>query len=399
MLSKKKRRNQGNQVRAAPEKVSFLCSPDAYETLCCTGYTKLSQNPEIMAAVNKIAALISGMTLHLMSNTDEGDVRIKNELSRKMDIAPNRFMTRKTFLSVLVRTLLLEGDGNAVVLPVYKNGLLDDLQPIPPEHCTFVPDGYGYYVLINGVRFEASEVLHYVINPEPGIAWKGSGYRTTLKEVAHNLKQAAETKKGFMESKWKPSMIVKVDALTDEFASKEGRKKLLNEYIESTDAGEPWMIPAEQFEVQEVRPLSLNDIALESSVRLDRRTVAAILDVPPFVVGEGSFDAEEWNNFINTRIRTICGVIEQEDTKKLLLCPEWYFRFNIRSLYSYDIEKLSSVGANLFSHGIITGNEARDWIGMSSKDGLDELIILENYIPQSMIGNQKKLNLGKGGDG
>lgn len=396
MLSKKKRRNQGNQVRAAPEKVSFLCSPDAYETLCCTGYTKLSQNPEIMAAVNKIAALISGMTLHLMSNTDNGDVRIKNELSKKLDITPNRFMTRKTFTAVLVRSLLLEGDGNAVVLPVYKNGMLEDLQPIPPEHCTFVPDGYGYHVLVNGVRFEPSEILHYVLNPEPYYPWKGSGYKTTLREVAHNLKQAAETKKGFMESKWKPSMIVKVDALTDEFASKEGRKKLLNEYIESTDAGEPWMIPAEQFEVQEVRPLSLNDIAIESSVRLDKRTVAAILDVPPFVVGEGSFDADEWNNFISTRIRDICNAIEQENTKKLLISPDWFFRFNIRSLFAYDIEKLSRVGDDNYTRGIMTGNEVRDWLGLSPKDGLDELIILENYIPQGMIGDQNKL---KGGDG
>jgi len=396
VLSKKKRRNQGNQVRAAPEKVSFLCSPDAYETLCCTGYTKLSQNPEIMAAVNKIAALISGMTLHLMSNTDNGDVRIKNELSKKLDITPNRFMTRKTFTAVLVRSLLLEGDGNAVVLPVYKNGMLEDLQPIPPEHCTFVPDGYGYHVLVNGVRFEPSEILHYVLNPEPYYPWKGSGYKTTLREVAHNLKQAAETKKGFMESKWKPSMIVKVDALTDEFASKEGRKKLLNEYIESTDAGEPWMIPAEQFEVQEVRPLSLNDIAIESSVRLDKRTVTAILDVPPFVVGEGSFDADEWNNFISTRIRDICNAIEQENTKKLLISPDWFFRFNIRSLFAYDIEKLSRVGDDNYTRGIMTGNEVRDWLGLSPKDGLDELIILENYIPQGMIGDQNKL---KGGDG
>ncbi len=34
-------------------------------------------------------------------------------------------------------------------------------------------------------------------------------------------------------------------------------------------------------------------------------------------------------------------------------------------------------------------------IGDSPKEGLDELIILENFIPQEMIGEQKKL---KGGD-
>lgn len=393
----KKRKNKGTRVRAAPQSAmqTFLCSQDAYDNLCCSGYTKLSQNPEIATAVNKIADLISSMTLHLMSNTENGDKRIKNELSRKLDINPNRYMTRKTFLSTIVRTLLLEGDGNSVVMPQYSDGMLEDLIPMPPGTYSLVEDGYGYKVMINGVMFSPDDVIHYVINPDVQYPWKGTGYRAALKDVAHNLKQAAATKKGFMESKWKPSMIVKVDALTEEFSNPEGRKKLLKSYVESSEAGEPWMIPAEQFDIQEVRPLSLNDIAIVDSVRLDKKTVAAILDVPSFVVGEGTFNEAEWNNFISTRIRTICNAIEQENTKKILLSPEWYFRFNIRSLYSYDIEKLSKVGDDNYTRGIMTGNEVRDWLGLSPAEGLDEFIILENYIPQGMISQQSKLQGGE----
>lgn len=391
-----KEKKKKRQARAEPTKseMAYLCSMEAYDTLCCVGYTRLSQNPEIMAAVNKIADLISSMTIHLMSNTDAGDVRIRNELSRKIDINPNHYMTRKTFVAAIVRNLLLEGDGNAIVVPKYQKGLIEDLIIMRPGSYSFHPEGYGYYVSINGTRFEADEVIHYVINPDPEYPWKGTGYRVTLKDVAHNLKQAAETKKGFMESKWKPSMVVKVDGLTDEFSSKEGRRKLLEQYIESSEAGEPWMIPAEQFDIQEIRPLSLNDIAIADSIKLDKKTVAAILDVPSFIVGEGNFNNDEWNNFISTRIRTICNVIEQENTKKLLISPDWYFRFNIRSLYAYDIEKLSKVGDDNYTRGIMTGNEVRDWIGLSPREGLDDLVILENYIPQGMIGDQKKLNGG-----
>ncbi len=388
-----KRKQGGRKTRAEPagKAVSFLCSPTSYDVLCGTGYTKLSQNPEIIAAVNKIADLISGMTLHLMANTENGDVRIRNELSRKVDISPNRFTTRKTFLAAVVRTLLLEGDGNAVVLPKTERGYLEDLTPVPAEAFSFVPDGAGYQVVVNGKMYSPADVLHFVLNPSPREYWRGTGCRATLKETAENLRQANATKKGFMESKWKPSMIVKVDGMVEEFASKEGRSRLLEQYVESTKAGEPWMLPAEQFEVIEVRPLSLNDIAIADSVRMDRRAVAAVLDVPPFVVGEGEYSEAEWNNFINTRIRPICKAIEQELTKKLLISPDWYFRFSIRSLYSYDIRTLSEVGANLYTRGIMTGNEVRDWMGLSPKAGLDELVILENYIPQGMIGEQKKL--------
>ena len=391
MMAKKKR--SGGKTRAEPAKkaASFLCAPASYEILCGAGYTKLSQTPEIVAAVNKIAVLISGMTIHLMGNTDNGDTRIRNELAKKIDISPNRYTTRKTFLAAVVRTLLLEGDGNAVVLPKTERGYLEDLIPVPSDMVSFVPDGEGYRILVNGMAYDPADVLHFVLNPSPREYWRGTGCRATLKETAENLRQANVTKKGFMESKWKPSMIVKVDGMVEEFASKEGRSRLLEQYVESTKAGEPWMLPAEQFEVIEVRPLSLNDIAIADSVRMDRRAVAAVLDVPPFVVGEGEYSEAEWNNFVNTRIRPICKAIEQELTKKLLISPDWYFRFSIRSLYSYDIRTLSEVGANLYTRGIMTGNEVRDWMGLSPKAGLDELVILENYIPQGMIGEQKKL--------
>lgn len=390
MSKKQKRAREPTQKRS----VAFVTN-SGWETLECAGYTSLAHNPEVTTAVDTIARLIGSMTIHLMENTENGDIRVRNELSRKVDIDPNQYMTRSAFVQWIIKTMMLDGNGNAVVYPETRRGILRNLQPIPAAFASFIPDGFGYKVVISGREYDPDNVLHFVLNPGSYYPWLGEGYRVALSDVANNLKQAAATEKGFMSSKWKPSIIVKVDSLTDEFSSPEGRRKLLEDYVETTEAGEPWMIPADQFSVEQVRPLTLSDLALADFVQLDKRTVAAILGVPPFVLGVGDFHREAWNNFISSTIMPIARVIEQELTRKLLVSPNWFFRFNVRSLYNYELRDMAQVADDQFVRGIMTGNEVRDWIGMPPLEGLNELVILENYIPRGMIGEQNKLN---GGD-
>ena len=373
--------------------VAFMLGDSASDCLGVSGYTTLSKNPEIATAVDRIAKMVASMTIHLMENRPSGDVRIKNELSKKIDIYPNRNMTRTAFIHFIVKTLLLE--GNSVVVPETRDGVLINLWPLPSSGVSFIPVGTMDYMVQSGDKtYRPDEVLHFVSNPDSNYPWKGAGYRVSLADVANNLKQAAATEKAFMSSKWKPSIIVKVDGLTDEFASPAGRKKLLESYINTNEAGEPWLIPADQFSVEQVRPLSLSDLAISDMVQLDKRTVAAILGVPAFVLGVGDFTKDAWNNFISTTIMPLAKGMEQEMTRKLLINPDWYFRFNSRSLYAYDLRDLADIGANQYIRGLMTGNEVRDWINLPPKDGLDELVILENFIPADKIGDQKKLMQG-----
>lgn len=395
-MSKKKRSRPAPRAEPAKKREVAWVTQDNWETLECMGYTSLAHNPEICTAVDTIARLIASMTIHLMENTEDGDVRVKNELSRKVDIEPNSNMTRAAFVHWIVKTLMLEGNGNAVVWPETRRGILRDLKPVPPAFTAFVPVGiWDYRVVIAGQEYDPDDVLHFVLNPGSYYPWKGDGYRVALADVANNLKQAAATEKGFMSSKWKPSIIVKVDALTEEFSSPEGRQKLLSEYIDTAQEGEPWMIPAEQFSVEQVRPLTLSDLALADFVQLDKRTVAAILGVPPFVLGIGDFHRDAWNNFINSTIMPIAKNIEQEMTKKLLYDPAWFFRFNPWSLYNYSITEMVSAGAEMVDRMALRRNEWRSWVNMPPDPDMNDLLALENYVPADKLGDQNKLNGGE----
>ena len=360
--------------------------------LCVPGYTSLDQNPEIRAACQTIASLVAMMTIHLMNHTDQGDIRITNELSRKIDIEPERYMTRKTWMEAIVMNLLLYGKGNSIVIPHTKRGYLDRLEPISAGRVSFVTNGYSdYRVTIDGKTYKPDDLLHFTYNTDKTYLWKGQGVTVTLSEIAHNLKQAEATKKGFLESKWKPSVIIKVDSGDELFNSKDKRKKVLEDYIAQEEAGMPWIVPADMFEIETIKPLTLADLAISDSVEVDKRTIAAVIGVPPFVVGVGDYDREAWNSFIQTKVASIAQGIAQEMTRKLILNPEWYLRFNTLSLFDWDIEKISAVYLAGSDRGYVDGNEWRDRLGMSPREGLDELRVLENYIPVDMSGQQKKL--------
>ena len=398
-MSKKKRQKRYGRdaptARSATAAGVVLANADAWKIFCADGYKPVIQCPEVQMCIGVYADLIASMTIRLMRNTDKGDVREKNELSRRLDIAPAKYMTRMDFMRVLVAALM--GTGNQVTIPIYKKGLLEQLKPLPPAQVSLEAVGLDdYEIVFRGRRYAPDEVLHFRLNPDPNQPWRGRGYAASLQDVVKGIRQANATKQAIQESP-SPSIIVKVDGLTDELKSVEGRKALAKQYLDASEDGRPWFIPSEAFSVEQVKPLTLSDLAIKDSLELDKRSVAAIFGVPPFMVGIGEYQQDAYQHFLTTRVMAVAREIEQVLTAGLLWSEDLYWSLNPRSLYNYALNDLINVGKEMVDRAAMRRNEWRDWMGMPPDPEMDELYLLENYLPTKMLGKQKKLNTG-GGD-
>ena len=357
--------------------------------LAGSGYHRLVDAPEVASAIWIIADLVSSMPIHLMENQPNGDIRVKDQLARKIDIDPWSLGTRQTWVQWIVETMLKEGE--AVVIPRTAGLTISDL--IPAADATLHRD-YGaenYYAMYKGHRFESGNILHFRLRPDSLEPWRGCGPEIQLEKVVTSILQTADTKTAYMSSEYKPPLIVAVNS-DSPFSDEKERNKFIRQYLKREDSSAPLIIPADLMTISQAKPLSLTDLAIKDGVELDKKTVAAIFGIPGFLLGLGSYNKEEYNSFISRKILPICRGIEQELTKKLLFSENRYFRFNPRALYAYSITELAAVAKEWRGAGLMTGNEARNWIDLPPRDGLDDLVMLENYIPADRLGDQSKLS-------
>lgn len=368
-----------------PVGVITLNSPGVITHL---GYHNLLEAPEVAAGIWIIADLVSSMPIHLMENRDSGDVRIHDALARKLDVNPWRLGTRKLWMQWIAATMLAE--GNAFVIPRTEGMQLADLPPAPGAYAYRMPGADSYTVRYKGHDFDPWNVLHFRLRPDPDQPWNGRGPEVQLQQVVDSIIQTGVTKTAYMSSEYKPPIVIAVNSDSD-LADETNRNAFIQKYLKRKDKSEPMIIPADLMNITQVKPLSLTDLAIKDGVELDRRTVASILDIPPFLLGVGSYNKEEYNSFISRKIMNIAQTIEQELTLKILTNDDRYWRFNPRSLYSYSMTELANIARDWRAAGLMTGNEGRNWLNLPPLSGLDELVMLENYIPTDRLGDQKKL--------
>ena len=390
-----------NQKRGAPANSSFAYWLKSDDNEILPGYTALDKNEAVLLPADVIADLVSNQTIMLLENGQNGDRRLKNELSRKLDVEPCEYMDRKNWLYKIAKDLVVY--GNSVVIPHLDEIGIQSLEPVDAKSVSYVDpvtNKRDYGIIYNGVEFKSNEVLHFVLNPDQRRPWIGVGYAKEIKETLGTLAQATATKKAFLKSNWKPSIVISVESDIEELMDKGQRDKILHSYTDTVKEGEPWLIPASEMTVQTVNPLTLNDLSIQDSIKLDKCVIGAAMGhVPKFLLGVGDFNRDEFNNFVQTTIASISQIIAQQLTRKLLYSRQMYFKLNSRSLMQYSMAEHVSFTKEMVAGGMLSRNEGRNEFDYSpvDKEGMDDYIVLENYIPVEKVGDQKKLEGGDSG--
>jgi HK97 family phage portal protein len=180
---------------------------------------------------------------------------------------------------------------------------------------------------------------------------------------------------------------------TAEFTSDETREILYDKWLK-TKPGTPYILPAQIIDVKSYPQMTLKDIAVNESVALDKREIAAMFGLPLFLIGQGKYDENEYNNFIDITIAPIVKGMAQELTKKLIISERYYIKFNLESLKAFKTETKIGVMYEGKKAGVFNANEIRVLAGYEPIDepAMNSYNILENYIPIEKLGDQKKIN-------
>lgn len=386
-------KGKNQQSRADPVAIFLSGSDD----ILPTGYVSIDNNEVVMRCIHKVADIVSNMTLMLMENGENGDIRIYDKLSQKIDIHPYKDMTRKQWLYSIVSNMMRY--GNSIVLPhVSGEGMLEDLEIIPNSQFNLTETSDGYCIIIRGKRYRPDEVLHFVLVPSGNRPWRGIGYTKMLLNLLRDIAQESATKTSFLKSKWKPSIIISCDTSGSEIQDAELRKKLLESYTKNMEAGEPWMIPAGEISVEKIQPLTLKDLAIQEGLTLDIQSVASAIGIPSYMVGIGNYSKDEYNSFIATTVMSFAQIIQQELTSKLILSDRRYIKCNARSLMQYSLSEKITFVKEMIGGGLLNRNEGRNEFDYSPVDGegMNDYTVLENYLQVKDLSKQKKLK--QGGD-
>jgi HK97 family phage portal protein len=370
--------------------------------------TELSQNSTVMSCVSIKARTLAQCSMNVAYKDEAGNfvdalksdkvgVRDKNKARQVTNLLqnPNNFQSQYEFFYQLCQWLDLTGetftllwrkdlnDPNQTPLEIYNlDSTLITARLSPTRYPSYVlsTSTYGFN---NNNPLEYFQVIHLMDQSWQGNAGLNKGILAT-ELVA--LDQDIDMYANFvMQNGAKPSGLFRTEQVIPDGKYKEVAGRLKEAWANMTgsknsDLSKPGqgMLLDQGMTFETVKMLTLQDVDAGHLKAQTMKRICALFGVPPQMLGisEGKFNNTQTllDEFYKTTMYPMIINIEQKFKTSLLKgYPNLYIRFDTKDfLKGAALDQMNFVTAGV-NNGIITPNEAREYMNISKIDGGDEL--------------------------
>lgn len=356
----------------------------------------------VYRCVKVISESVAMLPINLYEVNGEAARRLTaadNQLAAVLSSAPDGRMTRFTFLTCIVRAMLLRGNAYAYIK---RGGGKTELQLIHPDRVTLrkeKDDNDMPYLLYEVKGFDrmldASELLHFVNFSDDGL--KGESVlehaRRTL-DIAHNADDQAES---YYSGNGLPSGVLSITGARLSKEQREQNYKVWEERMSNNPGGvvilegnqtyTPINISAADRQLLEVRQFEVADIC----------RFFGCSPVKAFDLSHSSYSTVEAMQleFLTDSLQPLLTNIELELHRKLFYGADfnrYMVKFNTSELLRADKSSQASYYAQLVQLGLLTPNEARIEMNLPPMRGGNVLYMQGAMMPVENLNNQTQNN-------
>lgn len=366
------------------------------------------------ACLKILAESLGKLPLKMYQNTEKGIVKSdKMDLYNILKLRPNPYMTSTVFWSTV--EMNRNHYGNAYVWCRFQGPQLKDLWIMPSQDVTVVVDDKGILGTKDKIwyryndrhtgkmyTFSSDEVMHFKTSSTfDGLI--GMPVRDILKTTVDG---ALESQK-FMNNLYKTGLTGKAVLEYTGDLNQEARDRLVKGFEQfangSKNAGKIIPVPLGMKLVP--LDIKLTDSQFFELKKYTALQIAAAFGIKPNQINDyekssyASAEAQNLAFYVDTLLY-ILKQYEEEITYKILssqlINQGYFFKFNVNVILRADIKTQMDSLSTAVQNGIMTPNEARDYLDMPADDYGNNLMANGNYIPLSMLGANYGM---KGGEG
>lgn len=356
----------------------------------------------VWACVRLIAESVASLPLRLYSIGQDGQKNriYEHPIISLFNTKVNKWQTRQEFFETL--TLQLALLGNAYALKHYNNrGGLISLTPLMTEQVevSMLEDGtltYQYYDGVNIRVFSAERILHIKLMGNGVIGLSPLSYARNCIGLA----QAAENRTTAIYSNGaKPSGVLMVDQLL----KPEQREQIRANFAGMSAGNDDRLYVLEANMRYQQISMSPQDIELLESRRFQIEDIARFFGVPSVLINDASATTA-WGSGIYQLMQGFYKLglrpyLERYESAMMnsLFPPEdrtkYELEFDFSALLQADAAERYAMYKEAIQGGLLTPNEAREFEGLSPKDGGDDLFMQQQMTPITLLDGGGNINV------